>query len=168
MASTYSTGDANARASAIKTAYANGIIVIFGGTKPATANDTEGSAPILAIITLNSGAFTAGVATNGINLSDPVDGVLSKVDGGWYRYRQELVDAAPAIEWSLAQEKVLLRDIGYDLPGFGRVWRSTEGVCVGTDDGLVFNKTKDKVRLPVGYYRGACLIKDYTVISTVA
>lgn len=81
MASTYSTGDANARASAIKTAYANGIIVIFGGTKPATANDTEGSAPILAIITLNSGAFTAGVATNGINLSDPVDGVLSKASG---------------------------------------------------------------------------------------
>ena len=81
MASTYSTGDANASASAMKTAYANAIIVIFGGTKPATANDTEGSAPILAIITLNSGAFTAGVATNGINLSNPVDGVLSKASG---------------------------------------------------------------------------------------
>lgn len=81
MAEKFSTGDANARANAIKTAYANGVIGIFGGTQPATANDTEGSAPLLALITLNGGAFTAGVSTNGINLSDPVDGVLSKASG---------------------------------------------------------------------------------------
>lgn len=81
MAEEYSTGDANARASAIKTAYANGVIAIFGGTKPTTANDTEGSAPLLALITLNGGAFTGGVSTNGLNLSDPVDGVLSKASG---------------------------------------------------------------------------------------
>ena len=81
MAEKFSTGDANARATAIKTAYANGVIGIFSGTQPATANDTEGSAVLLALITLNSGAFTAGVSTNGINLSDPVDGVLSKASG---------------------------------------------------------------------------------------
>ena len=81
MAEKFSTGDANVRAAAVKTAYANGVIGIFGGTQPTTANDTEGSAPLLALITLNGGAFTAGVSTNGINLSDPVDGVLSKASG---------------------------------------------------------------------------------------
>lgn len=81
MAKKFSTGDANLRAAAIKTGYANGVIGIFSGTQPATANDSEGSAVLLALITLNSGAFEAGVATNGINLSDPVDGVLSKASG---------------------------------------------------------------------------------------
>ena len=81
MAKKFSTGDANVRATAIKTAYANGVIGIFNGTQPATANDSEGAATLLALITLNSGAFTAGVATNGINLSDPVDGVLRNASG---------------------------------------------------------------------------------------
>lgn len=81
MAEKFSTGDANVRAAAVKTAYANGVIGIFGGTQPTTANDTEGSAPLLALITLNGGQFTAGSANNGINLSGPVDGVLSKASG---------------------------------------------------------------------------------------
>ena len=81
MAEKFSTEDANLRAAAIKTGYANGVIGIFNGTQPATANDSEGAATLLALITLNSGTFTAGVATNGINLSDPVDGVLSKASG---------------------------------------------------------------------------------------
>ena len=90
-----------------------------------------------------------------------------KIDGGWYRYKQELVDAAPVIEWSLAAEKVLLRDIDIDLPGFGRVWVSQEGICLGTDDGTVINLTKEKVTYPDGYARGACLVKGTTVIHTV-
>ena len=125
-------------------------------------------APALGFIGFESDVSMICPAKSGFFVSDQRQTwFLRKVDGGWYRYRQELVDTATAIEWSLAKEKVLLRDIGYDLPGFGRVWRSTEGVCVGTDDGLVFNKTKDKVRLPVGYYRGACLIKGTSVIHTV-
>ena len=80
MAEHFSTGDVNISANAIKTAYANGVIAIFGGTMPTTANDTEGSSPLV-LLTLNGGAFTAGVATNGINLSTPVDGVLSKASG---------------------------------------------------------------------------------------
>ena len=90
-----------------------------------------------------------------------------KVDGGWYHYKQELADAAPAIEWSLAAERVLLRDVGIDMPGFGRVWVSQEGICLGTDDGTVINLTKEKVKYPAGYARGACLVKGTTVIHTV-
>ena len=75
---------------------------------------------------------------------------------------------APVIEWSLAVEKVLLlRDIDIDLPGFGRVWASQEGICLGTDDGTVINLTKEKVKYPAGYARGACLAKGSTVIHTV-
>lgn len=81
MAEKFSTGDANIRATAIQTGYANGVIGIFSGTQPATANDSEGAAVLLALITRGSGAFTAGVATNGINLSVPADGVLSKASG---------------------------------------------------------------------------------------
>lgn len=125
-------------------------------------------APALGFIGFESDVSMICPAQSGFFVSDQRQTwFFRKVDGGWYRYRQELVDAAPVIEWSLAQEKVLLRDIGYDLTGFGRVWRSSEGICVGTDDGLVFNRTKDKVRLPNIYSRGACLIKDDTVISTV-
>ena len=80
MAEHFSTGDVNISANALKTAYANGVIAIFGGTMPATSNDAEGSSPLV-LLTLNGGAFTAGVATNGINLSNPVDGVLSKASG---------------------------------------------------------------------------------------
>lgn len=81
MAEKFSTGDANIRAAAVKAAYANGVIGIFGGTQPADPDDSEGSAPLLALITLNGGQFTAGSANNGINLSDPVSGVLSKASG---------------------------------------------------------------------------------------
>jgi hypothetical protein len=78
MAEKFSTGDVQAAAAAIRTAYTNGVIGIFGGTQPATANDTEGAAPLLCLITINAGAFTGGVATNGINFAVAVDGVLSK------------------------------------------------------------------------------------------
>jgi hypothetical protein len=86
--------------------------------------------------------------------------------GDWYQYRQELVDSAPVLEWSLAHDRVKLGEIGFDLPGFGRVWASTQGICIGTDDGQVFNLTKAKVKYPSGYSSGACLIRDYTVIHT--
>lgn len=78
MAEKFSTGDVQSAANALKTSYTNGVIGIFGGTQPATANDSEGAAPLLCLITEDAGAFTGGVATNGINFDTPVDGVLSK------------------------------------------------------------------------------------------
>lgn len=78
MAEKFSQGDAQLRANAIKTAYAGGVIGIFGGTQPASANATEGAAPLLCLITLNSGAHTPGSATNGLTFATPSAGVLSK------------------------------------------------------------------------------------------
>lgn len=78
MAERLSTGDVQAVCTALRTAYANGVIGIFGGAaQPATADAAE-TGTLLALITLASGAFVGGVATNGINFDAPVDGVLSK------------------------------------------------------------------------------------------
>ena len=78
MAEKFSTGHAQAVCAAVKTNYANGVLAIFSGAQPTDANATEGAGLLLALITLSSGAFTAGVATNGLNFDDPVSGVLSK------------------------------------------------------------------------------------------
>jgi hypothetical protein len=78
MAEKFSTGFVNAEAGALRTALANGVIGIYSGTQPTTANDTEGAGSLLVLITLASGAFTGGVSTNGINFDAAVDGVLSK------------------------------------------------------------------------------------------
>lgn len=88
--------------------------------------------------------------------------------GEWYQYKQECADLSPALEGSLAHDKIKLSEIGFDLPGFARVWASTEGICIGTDDGQVFNITKENIKYPSGYRVGACLIKNYAVIHTAS
>lgn len=89
-----------------------------------------------------------------------------KLETDWYHYKQELVEDAPAIEWALAHDAVNLRDINIDMDGFGRIWASANGICLGTDDGVFINLTKEKVKYPSGYAFGACLLKDYAVIHT--
>lgn len=78
MAERFSISHANAVCTAIRTAYANGVLAIYGGaSQPADAENTE-AGTLLALITLASGAFTPGVATNGLNFDAPSGGVLSK------------------------------------------------------------------------------------------
>ena len=106
-------------------------------------------------------------ASGGFFASDGVSTWFFRKTEDWYQYRQELAEPAGALEWSLAHDKVQLSRIGLDLAGFGRVWASAKGICVGTDDGQCLNLTKDKVVYPDGYTSGACLIKkDLTVIHT--
>lgn len=81
MAEKFSTGFVDVEASAVKTALADFVIGIYSGSQPASANDTEGSGSLLCLITLNGGAFTGGVSTNGLNFDGPSDGVLSKPSG---------------------------------------------------------------------------------------
>ena len=86
MAEKFSTGHVNAAMTTLQaTTYANCVIGLFDGTQPATANDSEGSANLLCLITLNGGPFEAGVATNGLNFSAPVDGVMSKPGGSVWK-----------------------------------------------------------------------------------
>ena len=85
MAEKFSTGHVNMLAEAVRTAYANCVIGLFDGVQPATSNDTEGSASLLGLVTLNGGAFTGGVSTNGLNFDAAVDGVLSKPSGSVWK-----------------------------------------------------------------------------------
>jgi len=75
-----STGLRNALMAEIgfKGAMADGILEIFSGAIPANADTTEGAGTKLLRVTIASGAFTSGVATNGLDFDAPAAGVLSK------------------------------------------------------------------------------------------
>lgn len=83
MAVRLSTGLVNALAGggdgdgSFKDIFANAVIVIRTGTQPATADAAE-TGDVLGMITVNGGAFTAGVTTNGLNWDAAVDGVCAK------------------------------------------------------------------------------------------
>ena len=79
-------------------ALANGVIDIYTGAQPLDADNAETGTKLVRI-TLGSGAFTPGIATNGINFDTVVSGILLKAvaevwsglglaDGvaGWYRF----------------------------------------------------------------------------------
>ena len=76
----------------------NGVIDIYSGAQPTTADAAE-TGTKLCRITLSSGAFTPGTATNGLNLGTAASGVVSKETAevwsgvglaagtaGWFRY----------------------------------------------------------------------------------
>uniref|UniRef100_I2Q1D7 Uncharacterized protein n=1 Tax=Desulfovibrio sp. U5L TaxID=596152 RepID=I2Q1D7_9BACT len=82
----------------LKTIMQNGVIRIFPGAQPTSADDTENATPLLEI-TVSSGAFTPGTATNGLNFAAPASGVAAKAAGevwsgvatatgnaGWFRF----------------------------------------------------------------------------------
>ena len=83
MSESFSTGHANMICEAFKAAYANCVIGIFGGSaKPADCNSAE-TGTLLALITLNGGAFTAGNALNGLNFGTVANGSLPKASEAW-------------------------------------------------------------------------------------
>lgn len=91
----------------------NGVIRIFPGTQPASADATEGVSHIVEV-SLNSGVFVVG-GVNGINLNGSVSGTISKepteiwsgigVDtntAGWFRFydKDRVVGASTvAVRW---------------------------------------------------------------------
>lgn len=80
MAERFSTGFVNKvnATGSVKSVMANGVIGFFDGTMPANADATEGTANLLALFTINAGAFTPGFTTNGLNMDVSTDGVLAK------------------------------------------------------------------------------------------
>jgi len=76
----------------------NGVIEVYTGSQPTTADLTESGTKLLRI-TIASGAFTPGTATNGLNLGTAAAGVSAKETtetwsgvglatgtAGWFRY----------------------------------------------------------------------------------
>ena len=90
---------ASASGGSISDLFQNGVIDVYSGAQPTTADLTETTTSTkLVTITLSSGAFVAGSPTNGINFGEVINGVLSKEVGetwsgvglsagtaGWFR-----------------------------------------------------------------------------------
>lgn len=83
MALKFSTGLKNQLFGAIRGAVTttasleHGVIMIYSGSQPATA-DAAATGTLLMKVTVGSGAFTHGVATNGVDFDAPVAGVMTK------------------------------------------------------------------------------------------
>ena len=82
--------------------FANGVIDIYSGTQPASA-DAAITGTLLGRVTLNSGAFTAGTATNGLTFAAASGGAVSKSGvwsfvgvaagtAGWFRLKGNALD----------------------------------------------------------------------------
>ena len=83
--------------------FANGIIEVPTGTQPTSA-DAAATGTLLGTITLASGAFTPGNATNGLTFATAADGAVSKsgvwsMNGiapggtaGWFRLKGNALD----------------------------------------------------------------------------
>ena len=83
--------------------FANGVIEIRTGSQPVTA-DAAVTGTLLGTVTLNSGAFADGVATNGLTFAAAAAGAVSKSGvwsfngiavgvAGWFRLRGNAADA---------------------------------------------------------------------------
>ena len=115
-----STGTRNALCSTagFSSIFANGIVEIRTGTQPATA-DAAATGTLLGTVTLNSGAFTPGTATNGLTFAAASGGAVSKSGvwsfngvaagtAGWFRLKGNAVDAGgvstvlPRLDGSIA------------------------------------------------------------------
>jgi hypothetical protein len=85
-------------------ALSTGVIEIYTGAQPASANDPV-SGTLLGTVTLNGAAFTPGSATNGLTFAAAADGAVSKSatnwqftglatgSAGWFRFKGNAVDA---------------------------------------------------------------------------
>ena len=80
-----------------------GVIDIYSGTQPASA-DAAATGTLLGTVTLNAGAFTPGVTTNGLTFAAANAGTVSKSGiwalvgiaagrAGWFRFRGNALDA---------------------------------------------------------------------------
>ena len=92
-------------ATGMLTAFANGVMYVYSGPQPLNA-DAAVQGTLLIKITLASGAFTFGTATNGINFDAPSSGVVAKAAAetwsgiglangiaGWFRLMGNPTDA---------------------------------------------------------------------------
>ncbi|CAG36727.1 hypothetical protein [Desulfotalea psychrophila] len=114
--------------------FAGGVLHIYSGTQPASADDAE-AGTLLGIITVDGLAHTPGEVTNGLNFGSPVDGVISPAEGEewkgtwvatgeatWFRFydKDEITDASDvAVRWDgsvgVADADLLLENVTVDM-----------------------------------------------------
>ena len=105
-------------AASFATTFANGIIEIRTGSQPASA-DAAATGTLLGTVTLSSGEFTPGTATNGLTFGAAASGAVSKTGvwsfagiaagtAGWFRLKANALDndtlstALPRVDGSIA------------------------------------------------------------------
>lgn len=71
-----------AASNGISGAFADGVIYIYSGPQPATA-DAAVSGTLLGIVTKDAGAFVFGTATNGLTWGAAAAGVVAKSADNW-------------------------------------------------------------------------------------
>lgn len=128
MALRFSTGLRNKMldSTGMRAALANGVIRIYSGAQPVNA-DAAVTGTLLVTITKNSGSFTHGTATNGINFDAPVSAVLSKAAAevwsgvgvangtmGWFRFSGNPLDDGSSSA-SLARIDGSIAKVGGDM-----------------------------------------------------
>jgi hypothetical protein len=92
-------------ATGFKEAFADGVIYVYSGAQPATA-DAAIQGTLLGKVTVNAGAFAFGSPTNGLEFDAPAAGVVSKAvaevwqmvgiaagTAGWFRLMGNPTDA---------------------------------------------------------------------------
>ena len=83
--------------------FASGVIEIYSGSQPVTA-DAAVSGTLLGTVTLSSGSFTPGAATNGLTFAAAAAGAVAKSGvwsfngiaagtAGWFRLKSNAADA---------------------------------------------------------------------------
>lgn len=110
----------------LRTAMANGVIRVYSGAQPPTA-DSAATGTLLLEITESGGAFTHGNPANGLNFDAPTNGLLSKAaaetwtgsglaDGnaGWCRFSGNPLDDGGA-STTLARIDATIAKTGGDV-----------------------------------------------------
>ena len=107
------------------TSFANGVIEVYTGAQPATA-DAAPTGTLLGTFTLASGAFTPGTATNGLTFAAAASGAVAKTGvwslaavaagtAGWARFKGNAVDAGAAADTTHARMDMSVGVTGADL-----------------------------------------------------
>jgi len=98
MAERLSTAHVNSTLEKFVADYANGVLEVYSGTQPGSADDEE-TGELLCVITEGGGPFVAGSPDNGLNFGEPSNGTVDKVSSetwsgkvlktgtaGWFRF----------------------------------------------------------------------------------
>lgn len=134
----FSTGfvEGLANGDGMKSMLNNGVIYIYSGSQPTSA-DNAATGTLLALVTLDGGAFTHGSATNGLVLENPGGGVCQKPaaatwkgtgleegQAAWFRFSGNSLDSQGA-STTLPRIDGTVGTTGADLVG------STRSIKVG-------------------------------------
>lgn len=82
MAERVSTGFANAQLTALANDFRQGVIAIYSGTQPTSADEAE-IGVLLCLITKDGGSYSAADPSNGLTFGSPSGGVIDKSAEVW-------------------------------------------------------------------------------------